>query len=59
VRLFTDFNSSDTDNIVPFEYVFGGMLNLAQSINEPFENTTSVNLISLLCILLFCPVYFD
>ena len=44
----------DTDNIVPFEYVFGGTLNLASSINQPFENTTLINLINLLCILLFC-----
>jgi len=41
VRLFTDSNMSDTDNIVPF------------------ENTTSTILINLLCVLLFCPFYFD
>jgi len=40
VRLFTESDLSDTDNIVVF------------------ENTTSSNLINLLCVLLFCPFYF-
>jgi len=52
VHSFTDSDLSDTDSIVPFEYVFGGMLNLAQSISQFFENTTSINLINLLYVLL-------